>query len=80
MRSLIACYLAFGLVLLLIGFYVTGDCPIKNTDVVSDVVFVVGWPVYLYKDVVHGPLTAAQLLHLQACQDGVVALRGALPR
>ncbi len=80
MRALIAFYLTFGLVLLLLGFYVTGDCPIKNTDVASDVVFVLGWPVYLYNDVVHGPLTAAQLLHLQACQDGVVAFRGALSR
>jgi hypothetical protein len=80
MRTLIASYLTFGLVLLLVGFYVTGDCPIKNTDVVSDVVFVVAWPVFLYNDVVRGPLTPAQLLHLQACQDGVVAFRGVLSR
>jgi hypothetical protein len=79
MRSVIASYLTFGLVMLLVGFYVTGDCPIKNTDVASHVVFVMGWPVYLYKDVLHGPLTPAQLLHLQACQNGVVAFRGALP-
>jgi hypothetical protein len=80
MRTLIASYLTFGLVLLLIGFYVTGDCPLKNTDVASDVVFVLGWPVYFYNDVVRGTLTAAQLLHLQACQNGVVAFHGALPR
>jgi len=80
MRSLIAIYLAFGFVLLMVGFFETGDCPIKNTDVVSNVVFVVGWPVYFYNEVVRGPLTPAQLMHLQACQDGVVALRGALTR
>ncbi len=80
MRSLIAFYLTFGIVLLLVGFYGTGDCPVMNKDVVSDGVFVLGWPVYLYNDVVRGPLTAAQLLHLQACQDGVVAFRGVLLR
>jgi hypothetical protein len=78
MRSLIAIYLAFGFVLLIMGFYGTGDCPIKNKDVFSDAVFVMGWPVYFYNDVVRGPLTPAQLMHLQACQNGVVALSGAL--
>jgi hypothetical protein len=78
MRSLIAIYLAFGFVLLVVGFYGTGDCPIKNKDVVSDAMFVAGWPIYFYKEVVRGPLTPAQLMHLQACHDGVVALSGAL--
>jgi hypothetical protein len=78
MRSLIALYLAFGFVLLVVGFYATGDCPIKNKDVISDAVFVAAWPVYFYKEVVRGPLTPAQLMHLQACQNGVVALSGAL--
>ena len=80
MRSLIALYLAFGIVLLMVGFYGTGDCPSKNKDAVSHVVFVLGWPVYFYNDVIRGPLTPAQLMHLQACQDGVVAFRGVLPR
>jgi hypothetical protein len=78
MRSLIAIYLAFGLVLLIMGFYGTGDCPIKNKDVVSDALFVVGWPVYFYREVVRGPLTPVQFMHVQACHNGVVALSGAL--
>ena len=75
MRSLLGCYLALGLILLVAGFYGTGPCPLKNTDVVSDGVFVIGWPVYLYNDVVRGPLTAGQWLHLQSCQGGVAVKR-----
>lgn len=71
MRALIPFYLTIGIVLLLVGFYATGDCPNMNKDVVSDAVFIVGWPVYLYGDVVRGPLTPAQWLHLQACGEGV---------
>ena len=40
MRALITLYLTIGIVLLLLGLFATGDCPDKNTDVVSDVVFV----------------------------------------
>jgi hypothetical protein len=71
MRALITLYLMIGVVLLLLGFFATGDCPEKNTDVVSDVVFVLGWPVYLYDDVVHGNLGAPEWLHRQACEGGV---------
>lgn len=78
MRALIAIYLAFGFVMLMVGFYGTGDCPIKNKDWVGNAVFVAGWPVYFYNEVMRGPLTPAQLMHLQACQNGVVALSGAL--
>ena len=60
MRALIAFYLIIGVVLLAIGFFATGPCPERNTDVVSDVVFVLGWPVYLYDDVVHGNLAAPE--------------------
>ena len=77
MRALIAFYLIIGVVLLAIGFFATGPCPEKNTDVVSDVVFVLGWPVYLYDDVLHGTLTPPQWLHRQACEGGVVAYRSA---
>ena len=73
MRALISLYLTIGVVLLVLGFFATGDCPDKNTDVVSDVVFVLGWPVYLYDDVVHGNLTAPEWLHRQACEGGVGA-------
>jgi len=71
MRALIAFYLIIGVVLLAIGFFATGPCPEKNTDVVSDVVFVLGWPVSLYDDVLHGTLTPPQWLHRQACEGGL---------
>lgn len=71
MPTLLGTYLSLGLVLLLVGFFATGPCPNKNKDVVSDVVFVMGWPVYLYDDVVHGSATAPQWLHRQACEGGV---------
>ena len=80
MRSLIGFYLTLGIFLLLVGLFATGDCPDKNKDVVSNVVFVLGWPVYLYDDVVHGNLTAPQWLHRQACEGGVVAYRVPPPR
>lgn len=80
MRSLIGFYLSVGIVLLLVGFFATGACPHKNKDVVSNVVFVLGWPVYLYDDVVHGTVAAPQWLHRQACEGGVVAYRAALLR
>jgi len=77
MRSLIGTYLSVGIVLLLVGFFATGPCPEKNKDVVSGAVFVLGWPVYLYDEVLHGDVTAPQWLHRQACQGGVVAARAA---
>lgn len=80
MRSLIGSYLSVGIVLLLVGFFATGPCPNKNKDVISNAVFVMGWPVYLYDDVVHGTATAPQWLHRQACEGGVVADRAALLR
>ena len=73
MRSLIGFYLSVGLFFLLVGLFATGACPDKNKDVVSNVVFVLGWPVYLYDDVVHGNLSAPQWLHRQACEGGVIA-------
>jgi hypothetical protein len=80
MRSLLALYLVIGIVLLALGFLATGDCPKKNTDVVSNVVFVLGWPVYLYDDVVHGNLTAPEWLHKQACEGGRATQRTELTR
>ena len=75
MRSLVGLYLSIGIVLLLVGFFATGPCPEKNKDVVSDVVFVLGWPVYLYDEVLHGEVTSPQWLHRQACEGGVVTNR-----
>jgi hypothetical protein len=77
MRSLIGLYLSVGIVLLLVGFFATGPCPDKNKDVVSNVVFVMGWPVYLYDDVVQGKVTSPRWLHRQACEGGFVANRAA---
>jgi hypothetical protein len=77
MRALTSLYLTIGVVFLLIGFVATGPCPDKNKDVVSNVVFVLGWPVYLYDGVVRGGIAAPQWLHRQACEGGVVADRSA---
>ena len=46
----------------------------------SYLVFVLGWPVYLYDDVVHGNLTAPEWLHKQACEGGVATKRTELAR
>ena len=78
MRSFLGSYLALGIVLLLVGFFATGPCPNKNKNWVSDAVFVVGWPVYLYDDVVHGTVTPPKWLHRQACEGGVGSERAAL--
>jgi hypothetical protein len=75
MRALVGLYLVIGIVFLALGFVATGPCPAKNRDVVSDVVFVLGWPVYLSDNVSKGDLSATQWLHRQACEGGVVAYR-----
>lgn len=75
MRALAGLYLVIGIVFLVLGFVATGPCPARNTDVVSDVVFVLGWPVYLSDNVSKGNENATQWLHRQACQGGVVASR-----
>ncbi len=77
MRSVLGLYLGIGIVLLLVGFFATGPCPEKNGDLVSNVVFVLGWPVYLYDGVVKGEATVPQWLHRQACGGGVVTYRAA---
>jgi hypothetical protein len=71
MRIIVSLYFAIGIILLAIGFFATGPCPNKNGDVVSDVVFVLAWPVYLYGDVVAGPMTPTEWLHKQACEGGL---------
>jgi hypothetical protein len=70
MRSLASLYLAIGIVLMLIGFVATGPCRFHSGNVVGDVVFVLGWPVYLYDNVAHRNLDAPQWLHQQVCQAG----------
>ena len=80
MRSLVAFYLLIGIALLALGWFATGPCPSKNLDPLSDAVFVLAWPVYLYDDVVHGKASAPQWLHRQACEGGVASDHAALAR
>jgi hypothetical protein len=75
MRALAGLYIVIGIVFLVLGFVATGPCTARNTDAVSDAVFVLGWPVYLYDNVSHHQETATQWLHRQACEGGVVAYR-----
>ena len=70
MRAIVALYLVIGVVLLAIGFLLPGPCPNRNTDVVSNIVFVLSWPVGLYAEVYQGQLSAQQWLHRQACEGG----------
>ena len=70
MRVLVGLYLVIGIVLLAIGFLLPGPCPNRNTDIVSDVVFVLTWPVGLYAEVYHGQLSVEDWLHAQACEGG----------
>ena len=71
MRSIVGLYLTIGIVLLAIGYFLTGPCPNKNTDVVNDVVFVLTWPVGLYGYVVNGSMSTEGWLHAQACEGGL---------
>ncbi|HXC30630.1 MAG TPA: hypothetical protein VNV38_21945 [Stellaceae bacterium] len=71
MRSIVSLYLVIGIVLLIVGYFATGPCPNKNTDVVNDVVFVLTWPVELYGYVIKGSLSPDEWLHKQACEGGL---------
>src|SRR3974377_1607754 len=70
MRAIVALYLAIGVVLLAIGFLLPRTCSHRNSDVVSNIVFVLTWPVGLYAEVYQGQLSAQQWLHRQACEGG----------
>jgi hypothetical protein len=70
MRALVGLYILIGIVLLAIGFLLPGPCEERNTDVVSNVVFVLTWPVGLYAEVYHGPDSLQEWLHAQACAGG----------
>jgi hypothetical protein len=70
MRVLVGFYLVIGIVLLAIGFLLPGACPNRNTDIVSNAVFVLTWPVGLYAEVYHGQLSVEAWLHAQACEAG----------
>jgi hypothetical protein len=70
MKALVGLYLLIGVVLLAIGFLSSGPCQDRNTDVVSNLVFVLTWPVGLYAEVYHGPYSLHDWLHAQACAGG----------
>jgi hypothetical protein len=70
MRAIVGLYLAIGIVLLAIGFLLPGECPNRNTDVVSNLVFVLTWPVGLYSEVYQGQLSVQEWMHRQACEGG----------
>ena len=70
MKALIGLYLVIGVVLLGVGFLFSGPCPDRNTDAVSNLVFVLTWPVGLYAEVYHGPYALREWLHAQACAGG----------
>jgi hypothetical protein len=70
MKAIIGLYFAIGLALLAIGFLFSGECPNRNSDIVSHVVFVLTWPVGLYAEVYRGHMSVEEWLHAQACQGG----------
>ena len=70
MRALIGLYLVIGIALLAVGFLLPGPCEKRNTDVVSNVVFVLTWPVGLYAEVYRGRYSAQEWLHNQTCAGG----------
>jgi hypothetical protein len=80
MRAIILLYLGIGAVLLGVGFLLPGPCPNRNADFVSNLVFVLTWPVGLYSEVYHGRLSVEDWLHAQACAggDGLGVKRGSI--
>ncbi len=70
MRALVGLYFVIGIVMLAIGFLLPGPCESRNTDIVSNVVFVLTWPVGLYAEVYHGQYNVRDWLHAQACRGG----------
>jgi len=81
MRSIVSLYLVIGILLLIFGYFATGQpCPNKNTDVVNDVVFVLTWPVGLYGYVIVGTMTPNEWLHAQACEGGLGHHNAELPK
>ena len=70
MRALVGLYLVIGIVLLAIGALLPGPCENRNTDITSNVVFVLTWPVGLYAEVYHGKYSVQEWLHAQVCAGG----------
>ena len=70
MRAIVILYFVIGLGLLAIGFVLPGGCANRNTDIISNVVFVVTWPVGLYAEVYRGHMSVENWLRAQACEGG----------
>ena len=70
MRAIVGLYFAIGIALLAIGFLLPGPCTNRNTDIVSNVVCVLTWPIGLYSEVYQGGLSAEDWLRAQACEGG----------
>ncbi|HTV46481.1 MAG TPA: hypothetical protein VMF05_14305 [Stellaceae bacterium] len=70
MRALVGLYFVIGIVLLAIGFLLPRPCPNPNKDIVSNLVFVLTWPVGLYAEVYRGPMSVEDWLNAQACLGG----------
>jgi|HubBroStandDraft_6_1064221.scaffolds.fasta_scaffold951380_2 hypothetical protein len=74
MRWIVFLYLMIGIVLLVVGFFATSDCPNKNARIENDIVFILTWPVSYYGYVIageKGPMTTTKWLHVQACEGGL---------
>jgi hypothetical protein len=71
MRAIVALYFAIGIVLLILGYVVTGTCETPNKDAVNDTVFVLTWPVGVYRYVMQEGMTPTAWLHTQACGGGL---------
>jgi hypothetical protein len=69
-RVIVGLYLAIGVALLGMAFFLPGPCPYRNTGIVSGAVFVLTWPVGLYSEVFRGQLSVEDWLHAQACEGG----------
>ncbi|HJU20335.1 MAG TPA: hypothetical protein VJ770_28100 [Stellaceae bacterium] len=70
MRAIVGLYLGIGIALLAVGFLMPGPCLNRNMDAVSNIVFVLTWPVGLHDQVYRGPLSARAWLRAQACESG----------
>jgi hypothetical protein len=70
MRALVGLYLAIGIALAVVAFLLPGPCVNRNTEVVSNLVFILTWPVGLYSEVYRGQLSAYDWLKAHACQGG----------
>ena len=71
MRWIVFLYLLIGVLLLVLGFIGTGDCPNKNAKLDNDIVFVLTWPVSFYGHVIVGPMSPTGWVHKQACEGGL---------